>query len=245
MGRIFEKRKHKIFARMDRMAKAFTKVGREIAIAVKQGGPDPETNSRLRQALVNAKGVNMPKENVERAIKKATSDPTDFTTVKYEGYASGGIAMIVECATDNTNRTVANIRSCFTRWGGNLGSSGSVEYLFEHKGEFVVNKGDFDEESFAFDLIDAGAEDVELQEGQFYITTSFEDFGRMQKKLEEMGAEVVSAKSEYNPLNTTRLDPESAKKVLRLVEALEEDDDVQAVYHNMEMTQEVLAHINE
>jgi YebC/PmpR family DNA-binding regulatory protein len=183
----------------------------------------------------------MPKENVERAIKKATSDATDFSVVKYEGYASGGIAVIVECATDNTNRTVANIRSIFSRWGGNLGSSGSVEYLFEHKGEFVVNKGTFDEEQFAFDLIDAGAEDVELQEGQFFITTSFEDFGRMQKKLEEMNAEVVSAKSEYNPVNTTALDVESSKKVLRLIEAVEEDDDVQAVYHNMAVTEEVLA----
>lgn len=244
MGRIFEKRKHKIFARMDRMAKAFTKVGREIAIAVKQGGPDPTTNSRLRQAIANAKGVNMPKDNVDRAIKKATSDATDFAVVKYEGYASGGIAVIVECATDNTNRTVANIRSIFGRWGGNLGSSGSVEYLFVHKGEFVVNKGTFDEEQFAFDLIDAGAEDVELEEGQFFITTSFEDFGRMQRKLEEMNADVVSAKSEYNPLNTTSLDVESSKKVLRLVEAIEEDDDVQAVYHNMQVTDEVLASLD-
>jgi YebC/PmpR family DNA-binding regulatory protein len=244
MGRIFEKRKHKIFARMDKMAKAFTRVGREIAIAVKQGGADPSTNSRLRQAIANAKGVNMPKDNIERAIKKASSDPTDFATVRYEGHAPGGIALIVECATDNTNRTVANIRSYFTRWGGNLGSSGSVEYLFEHKGEFVVNQGSFDEESLAFELIDAGAEDVELHDGQFFITTSFEDFGRMQKKLEEMNAEVVSAKSEFNPLSTTKLDPESAKKVLRLVEAIEEDDDVQAVYHSLELTEEVLASMN-
>jgi len=244
MGRIFEKRKHKIFARMDKMAKAFTKVGREIAIAVKQGGPDPDTNSRLRQAIANAKGVNMPKDNVERAIKKATSDQTDFSTVMYEGYALGGIALMVECATDNTNRTVANIRSHFSRWGGSLGSSGSVEYLFEHKGEFIVKQEKTDEETFTLEVIDAGAEDVELQEGQFYITTSFEDFGRMQKKLEEMGAEVVSAKTEYNPMNTTRLDMESSKKVMRLIEAIEEDDDVQAVHHNMEVTEEVMASLD-
>lgn len=242
---MFEKRKHRMFARYAKMSKAFTRVGREIAVAVKDGGPDPETNSRLRQAIANAKGVNMPKENVERAIKKATTDPTDFALVNYEGYAPGGIALIIECATDNTNRTVANIRSYFSKHEGNLGTSGSVDYLFEHKGEFVVTQAELEEEDFTLQVIDAGAEDVELHDGQFFITTSFEEFGRMQNKLEEIGAEVVSAKTEYNPLNSTTLDLESSKKVLKLIDLIEEDDDVQAVHHNLDMTDEVMAAVEE
>jgi YebC/PmpR family DNA-binding regulatory protein len=217
----------------------FTRLGKEIVMAVKAGGPNVESNSRLRTAVQNAKAVNMPKDRVDAAIKRASSrDEKDYDELVYEGYAPHGIAILVETATDNTNRTVANVRSYFTKHGGTLGKTGSLDFVFNRKSVFTFDPGDRDLEELEFELIDAGLEDLFLEadeEGKdiAVIHTAFEDFGKMQKTLEEMGIEVKSAKLERIPVTTVDVTEEQAADALKIVDKLEEDDDVQAVYHNI------------
>lgn len=234
MGRIFEKRKHKMFARFDRMAKAFTRIGKDIAIAVKQGGANPDHNPRLRMSIQNAKGVNMPKDRVESAIKRASSkEEKDFQEIVYEGYAPHGVPVIVECATDNPTRTVANIRLHFSKNGGNMGNSGSVTFLFEKKGVFKLENGKIKLEEWELDLIDAGAEDIQQDEEETTIYTKFSDFGNMQKFLESKNLEGKSSALQFIPTTTKELSEEEQDEVLKCIEALEGDDDVQSVYHNL------------
>jgi len=234
MGRIFEKRKHKIFARNARLSKAFTKIGKEIAMAVKQGGPNPESNQKLRVAIQNAKGVNMPKDKVEAAVKRASAkDEKDFQEVIYEGYAPHGIPLIVECATDNPTRTVANVRLYFSKNGGAMGTSGSVSFLFERKGVFKFPVGALDLDALELDLIDSGAEDIEKTDEEVVISTKFTDFGAMQKFLESRRLEATSAELQFVPTTTKELPEAETDEVLKLINALDEDDDVQSVYHNL------------
>ena len=227
-------------------AKVFTRILKEIAIAVKEGGgPDPDANPRLRLAIANGKGVNMPKDNINRAIKKASDkDSESYQEVTYEGYGPGGIALFVEATTDNINRTVSNVRAIFNKYGGSLGTNGSLEFIFDRKGVFsipliAIEGKDMDE--FEMELIDGGAEEVEKDEEFVIVYTSFEDFGNMQKKLEELGIEPESQELQRIPKTTSSLDLEEGKKVLNIIEKFEEDDDVNTVYHNMEMTEELAA----
>ncbi len=237
MGRMFEKRKHKMFARFDRMAKQFTKLGKEIAIAVKMGGENPDYNPRLRVAMQNAKSVNMPKDRVEAAIKRALSKSEgNYEEVRYEGYAPHGVGVVVETATDNTTRTVANVRMHFNKGGGTMGKTGSLDFNFTRKGVFKISKEtlsgkDFDE--FEFELIDFGLEDFAIDDEDIYVYTSFTDFGTMQKQLEDMGVATSNAELQYIPNSYVDLTEEQAQEVLDLVERLEGDDDVQNVYHNL------------
>lgn len=234
MGRIFEKRKHKMFARFDRMAKAFTRIGKDISIAVKQGGPNPEYNPKLRLSIQNAKGVNMPKDKIEAAIKRASSkEEKDYQEVIYEGYGPHGIPILVECATDNPTRTVANIRLHFSKNGGSMGNSGSVAFLFEHKGVFKFDPSAINLDEMELDLIDAGAEEIERNEDEIVVYTKFTEFGNMQKFLEEKKLEPKSSELQYIPTTTKELSEEEQDDVLKLVEALESDDDVQTVHHNL------------
>lgn len=235
MGRIFEVRKSKMFARYDRMAKQFTRIGKEIAIAVKQGGPDPDTNPALRRVIQNGKAVNMPKDRIENAIKNALGkDTSNYDEVLYEGYAPHGVAILVETATDNTTRTVANVRSHFNKGGGNLGNSGSVGFMFKHLGVFKLKAEGIDQDEMELELIDAGLEELgEDSEGHLIIRCQFADFGNMQKALEEKGLEVISAELEWLPLNTVEVSDEQSDDVFKLIERLEQDDDVQRVFHNM------------
>jgi len=234
MGLIFETRKHTILARNDRMSKAFTRIGKDIAIAVKQNGPDPANNPRLRLAIQNAKGANMPKDRVEAAIKKASSkEEKDFEESIYEGYAPHGVAIVMECATDNPTRTVANIRMHFNKAEGSLGKSGSVDYMFERRGVFKVEPAHIKLDDLELDLIDAGAEDIVPTDEEVVIYTKFTDFGSMQKFLEEKGIAVKSASTQRIPSTLKELNEEQAKEVIELIQTLEEDDDVQAVYHNL------------
>lgn len=235
MGRIFEVRKSKMFARYDRMAKQFTRIGKEIAIAVKKGGPDPDTNPMLRRVMQNGKSVNMPKERIEGAIKNALGkDTSNYEEVLYEGYAPHGIALLVETATDNNTRTVANVRSHFNKGGGSLGNSGSVAFLFKHLGVFKLNPEGLDPEELELELIDAGLEELgEDSEGNLIVRCGFTDFGNMQKTLEEKNMTPISAELEWLPLNTIEIGEEQADDVFKLIERLEQDDDVQRVFHNM------------
>jgi YebC/PmpR family DNA-binding regulatory protein len=234
MGRIFEKRKHKMFARFDRMAKAFTRIGKDIAIAVKHGGPHPENNPKLRMAIQNAKGVNMPKDRVEAAIKRASSkEEKDYQEVTYEGYAPHGVPLVVECATDNPTRTVANIRLHFSKNGGSMGNSGSVAFLFERRGVFKFDPAKLDLEELELDLIDAGAEDIERNDDEIVVYTKFTEFGHMQKFLESKQLDPKSSEIHYIPTTTKELPEEQQDEVLKLIETLEADDDVQTVYHNL------------
>ncbi len=224
-----------MFARYDRMAKAFTKIGREISIAVKEGGPDPKYNARLRIAIQNAKGVNMPKDRIEAAIKRASSkDEKGFAQVLYEGYAPHGIAVMVECATDNPTRTVANVRHIFSKHNGSLGANGSVAFMFERKGVFKIDASKIPNiDEFELEFIDHGLEELERDENHIVIATSFNDFGRMQKALEDKGIEVTNSELHYLPTSRKELTEEQAKEVLEMVEDLESDDDVQAVHHTL------------
>lgn len=236
MGRIFEKRKYKMFARFARMSKAFNRIGREIEIAVKLGGPDPKANPRLRIAIQNAKSVNMPKDRVEAAIKRASQkDTSGYQEVVYEGIAPHGIAVIVECATDNPTRTVASIRHIFSKHGGSLGATGSVSYLFERKGLIRVPLAKVGNlEDFELEAIDHGLDDIVEEDNELHLYTSFHDYGKMQKFLEEKGIDVKSAELQYIPTATKELPESQAKEVQTLLDALEEDDDVQSVFHNMQ-----------
>jgi len=234
MGRAFEFRKARKMKRWSKMAKAFTRIGKDIVIAIKAGGPDPETNAQLRAVMQNAKAANMPKENVERAIKKATDkDTSDYKEVLFEGYAPHGIAVLVETATDNNNRTVANIRSYFTKCNGSLGTAGSVEFMFDRTCHFKIPKGDHDLEELELELIDFGAEEVFADEDSIMIYGAFESFGSLQKELEKRDIEIISSGFERIPQTTKELSGEAEEDVDKLLEKLEEDDDIQHVYHNM------------
>jgi YebC/PmpR family DNA-binding regulatory protein len=234
MGRAFEFRKARKFKRWDAMAKTFARIGKDILIAVKEGGPDPESNSRLRAAIQNAKAANMPKDNVERVIKRATDkDTSDYKEVLFEGYAPHGVAVLIETATDNNNRTVANVRSYFNKTNGSLGTSGSVDFMFDHNCFFNISAEGRDAEELEFELIDYGAEEVFVEDDKIMIYGKFENFGSLQKYLEEAEMEIISSGFERIPQNTKDLDEEQIADVEKLIEKLEEDEDVQNVYHNM------------
>ena len=234
MGIAFEFRKERKFKRWAKMAKTFTRIGKDIAMAVKSGGPDPAANSRLRAIIQNAKAVNMPKDNVERAIKNASAkDTADYKEILFEGYAPHGIAVLIETATDNNNRTVANIRSYFNKCNGNMGTSGSVEFMFDHKCHFKIDKNELDVEELELELIDFGAEEVFAEEDHILIYGNFPDFGSLQKVLEDKEIEIVSSGFERIPTVTKSVTEEQEADIDKLLEKLEDDDDVQNVYHNM------------
>jgi YebC/PmpR family DNA-binding regulatory protein len=235
MGRIFEVRKSSMFARYDRMAKQFSRVGKEIAIAVKKGGPEPDTNPMLRRVMQNAKSFTMPKDRIEAAIKNAMGkDTSNYDEVLYEGYAPHGIALMVVTATDNTTRTVANVRSHFNKGGGTLGNSGSVGFLFKQVGTFKLKPEGLNMEDMELELIDYGLEEVgEDSEGNIIVRCGFTDFGNMQKALEEKGLTPISSALEWLPLNTIEVTEEQSEDVFKLIERLEADDDVQHVFHSM------------
>lgn len=227
-------------------SKAFSRVLKEITIAVKEGGSDINGNPRLRVAVNNAKGINMPKDNIERAINKAEKEPENLQELTFEGYGPGGIAIFIECLSDNNNRTVSNIRSIFTKRNGSLGTNGSLSFLFAQKGVFslspeeVAQKG-LDDESLEMELIEGGAEDIERDEEEIVIRTALEDFGIMQKRLEELGLTPKNAELQRIPNDFKALDVEEGLKVFRLIREFEDNDDVQSVYHNLEMTDELAA----
>jgi len=235
MGRIFEVRKSTMFARYDSMAKQFSRVGKEIAIAVKKGGPDPQTNPMLRRVMQNAKSFNMPKDRIEAAIKNAMGkDTSNYDEVLYEGYAPHGIALLVVTATDNTTRTVANVRSHFNKGGGTPGNSGSVSFLFRHLGVFKLKPEGLNIDDLELELIDYGLEEVgEDADGNLIVRCGFTDFGNMQKALEEKGITPISSELEWIPSNTIEISEEQSEDVFKLIERLEQDDDVQHVFHNM------------
>lgn len=235
MGRAFEYRKARKMKRWGNMARVFTKIGKEISIAVKAAGPDPDNNTRLRILVQNAKAENMPKENVERAIKRAMGkDTADYKEVVYEGYGPHGIAVLVETATDNTTRTVANVRSYFNKCGGSLGTSGSVEFMFEHKCIFkIANSDAIDIEEMELELIDFGADEVFADEGEIIISGAFESYGSIQKFLEDKKIEIISGEFERIPTDVKALDAEQAAAIQKLIDKLEEDEDVTNVYTTM------------
>jgi YebC/PmpR family DNA-binding regulatory protein len=235
MGRIFEVRKSAMFARWDKMAKNFTRIGKEIAIAVKAGGPDPVNNPALRRCYLNAKACNMPKDRVEAAIKRAMGkDTSNYEEIVYEGYAPHGVAVMVETATDNSTRTVANVRMHFTKGHGALGTSGSVAFTFNRMGEFKIKNSGQVLEDLELELIDYGLEEIgEDTEGNIIIRTAYTEFGNMAKALEEKKIEVTSAELTRIPTTTVELPEDEANEVLKMVDNLEQDDDVQKVYHNL------------
>jgi len=239
MGRIFEVRKATMFARWDKMAKQFTRIGKEIALAVKAGGPDQNTNAALRRCFQNAKSVNMPKDRVEAAIKRAMGKEMDnMVEVLYEGYAPHGVAVLIETATDNTTRTVANVRAYFNKGNGNLGTSGSVSFQFKKMGGFKLKPEGLNIEDLELELIDHGLDDLgegvgEHGEPLIVLHVAFNDFGNMQRELESKNIVPVSSEVEWIPTTTVSLPEEYAQEVLKLVDKLEQDDDVQKVFHNL------------
>ncbi len=234
MGRAFEFRKTRKLKRWAAMSKAFTRIGKDIVIAVKEGGPDPDTNSKLRAAIQNAKSVNMPKDNIERAIKRASDKSLgDYKEVLFEGYGPHGVAILIETATDNNTRTVANIRSYFNKYNGSLGTSGSVEFMFDHTCNFRIPSEGIDPEEMELDMIDFGAEEVFVDEDGLHIYAPFESFGAIQKELESRDVEILSSGFDRIPQVTKELSPEQMEEVERLLEKIEEDDDVQNVFHSM------------
>ncbi|KFC23909.1 YebC/PmpR family DNA-binding transcriptional regulator [Epilithonimonas lactis] len=240
MGRAFEYRKASKMARWDKMAKTFSKIGKDIALAVKAGGTDPEANPALRRCIQNAKGANMPKDNVERAIKKASgADAENYEEVTYEGYGQGGVAFFVECTTNNTTRTVANVRAIFNKFDGNLGKNGELAFIFDRKGIFTIEKAQIKTEwdDFEMEMIDGGAEEIDQDETEVLITTAFEDFGAMSHKLDDLKIEVKSAELQRIPNNTKEMTDDQFKANMKMLERFEEDDDVQNVFHNMEFTE--------
>lgn len=240
--------KHRKGAQDAKRSKIFTRIIKELSVAVKQGGAEPDTNPRLRTAMQNAKGANMPKDTIERTIKKASgADGTSYEEVTFEGYASNGVAVFVECTTDNNNRTVANIRAIFTKYGGNLGTNGSLEFIFDRKGVFTIaaEKVGMDLEEFEMELIDGGLEELEKEDEIVLAYTNFANFSAMQKKLEELGIELQSAELQRIPNSTKALDVDKSKSVLNMIDKFEEDDDVQNVFHNLEMTQELMIALGE
>ncbi len=226
-------------------SKIFSRIVKEIQIAVKEGGADVESNPRLRLAVNNAKGANMPKDNVERAIKKGSSDGAGLSEVTFEGYGMHGIAFFIECLTDNNLRTVGEVRAVFNKRGGTLGTNGSLAFMFDRKGVFTIIKGSFINEDFELEMIDAGAEDIVFDDDKIEITTALEDFGKMQKKLESMKIEVENAELQRIPNDTKVLDVSSAKQIITMIEGFEDLDDVQNVFHNLEMTDELAEALEE
>jgi YebC/PmpR family DNA-binding regulatory protein len=234
MGRAFEFRKERKFKRWDKMSKVFTRLGKEIVMAVKSGGPDPTTNAKLRTVIQNAKGAQMPKDRIEAAIKRASNkDEKDYEEIVYEGYGPFGVAIIVETSTDNTNRTVANVRSYFSKAGGSLGTSGSVSFMFDRKAVFRFAKGDYDMDELELELIDAGLTEIAENEGELFAYTEFEDFGSMQKALEDKGIDIISADFQRFPTTLTELTEEQEEILNKLIDRLEEDDDINQVFTNM------------
>lgn len=222
-------------------SKIFSRIVKEIEISVKLGGSDPEANPALRLAIANAKGANMPKDNIQRAINKADKDPSDLQEATFEGYAPNGVAVFIECLTDNHLRTVGSIRSVFNKRGGNLGTHGSLGFLFDRKGVITVNGENIeDKEMFELEVIDAGAEDIEISDGIYYITTPMEEFGNVRKKVEDLGIDSENAELRRIPNDLKQLDTDSAVKVLKIIEEFEDDEDVQNVYHNLDITDEVV-----
>ncbi|MEM1324188.1 MAG: YebC/PmpR family DNA-binding transcriptional regulator [Bacteroidota bacterium] len=234
MGRAFEYRKARKMKRWSAMAKTFTRIGKDIVIAVKAGGPDPDTNARLRAVIQNAKAANMPKDNVQRAIKRATNkDTSNYKEAIFEGYGPHGIAILIETATDNNNRTVANIRSYFNKCKGTLGTSGSVSFMFDRTCQFKVAKGELDVEELELDLIDFGAEEVFEEEDGIMIYGSFENFGSLQSALEEKNIEIISSGFDRIPNVTKELSDEEKADIDKLLDKIEEDEDVMNVYSTM------------
>ncbi|WP_343486694.1 YebC/PmpR family DNA-binding transcriptional regulator [Allomuricauda sp. d1] len=234
MGRAFEFRKARKMKRWAAMSKAFTRIGKDIVMAVKEGGPDPDSNSRLRAVIQNAKAVNMPKDNIERAIKRASDkNQGDYKEVLFEGYGPHGIAILIETATDNNTRTVANIRSYFNKCNGSLGTSGSVEFMFDHTCNFRINGEGIDPEELELEMIDFGAEEVFVDDDGILIYAPFESFGDIQKELESREIEILSSGFERIPQVSKELDEEQTADIEKLLEMIEEDDDVQNVFHNM------------
>jgi YebC/PmpR family DNA-binding regulatory protein len=235
MGRAFEYRKARKMKRWGNMAKTFTKLGKDITIAVKSGGPEPDTNPRLRILIQMSRTANMPKENIERAIKKATSkDQADYKEVVYEGYGPFGIAVMVETTTDNPTRTVANVRSYFHRFNGSLGTSGSVDFMFERKCVFKIKEKDsVDLDEFELNLIDYGVDEIFVEEGEIVIYAEFNSYGTLQKYLEDNGFEVLSCEFERIPLDTKELTAEQTEEIEKLFAKFDEDEDVQNIFHNI------------
>ena len=234
MGRAFEFRKARKMKRWAAMSKAFTRIGKDIVMAVKEGGPDPDANSRLRAVIQNAKAVNMPKDNIERAIKRASDKSQgDYKEVLFEGYGPHGVAILIETATDNNTRTVANVRSYFNKCNGSLGTSGSVEFMFDHTCNFRIPAEGIDPEELELDMIDFGAEEVFVDEDGILIYAPFESFGDIQKELETRGTEILSSGFERIPQVTKELTKEQTADIEKLLDLIEEDDDVQNVYHTM------------
>ena len=243
MGRAFEFRKARKMKRWSKMAKVFTRIGKDLVMAVKEGGPYPDTNSRLRQVMQNAKSANMPKDNVLRAIKKASDKNTaNYEEISLEGYALNGIAVFVDCATNNNNRTVADVRSYFSKCDGLLGTNGSLEFIFDRKGVFTIDPIhiNMDVEDLEMELIDAGLEELDVDQEAVTAYCDFPDFNNMQTKLEKLGIEIANSELQRIPNNFKTITAQQAEKVLKLLDLLEENDDVQQVFHNMELTEEIL-----
>ena len=243
MGRAFEFRKARKMKRWSKMAKVFTRIGKDLVMAVKEGGPYPDTNSRLRQVMQNAKSANMPKDNVLRAIKKASDKNTaNYEEISLEGYALNGIAVFVDCATNNNNRTVADVRSYFSKCDGLLGTNGSLEFIFDRKGVFTIDPIHINMaiEELEMELIDAGLEELDVDQEAVTVYCDFPDFNNMQTKLEKLGIEIANSELQRIPNNFKTITAQQAEKVLKLLDLLEENDDVQQVFHNMELTEEIL-----
>ena len=243
MGRAFEFRKARKMKRWSAMAKTFTRIGKDIVMAVKESGPDPDTNSRLRQVMQNAKAANMPKDNVLRAIKKASDkDTANYDEMSLEGYAVHGVAVFVDCATNNNNRTVADVRSYFSKCDGAMGTNGCLEFIFDRKGVFTIDPENLpiDPEELEMELIDGGLEELEIDDEAITVYCDFPDFNNLQVKLEELGVEIKNSELQRIPNNFKTISAEQAEKVLKLLDLLEENDDVQQVFHNMELTEEIL-----
>ena len=235
--------KHRKGAQDKKRSKLFTKLIKEVAVAVKEGGEDPDANPRLRMAIKNARKASVPKDKIDGAIQKGSgADGSSYDEVTLEGYAPNGVAVFVECLTDNNNRTVANVRSYFSKYGGSLGKSGSVDYMFDRKGVFVFPSEGLDEDEITLELLDGGLEDIELSDDNFVATCAFEDYGSLNTKIEELDINAESS-LERIPTTTVSLDVERAKSVLKLIDIIEDDDDVQNVFHNMEMTDELMAEL--
>jgi YebC/PmpR family DNA-binding regulatory protein len=233
--------KHRKGAQDKRRAKVFTRILREIMMAVKASGADPDANPRLRLAIQNAKGANIPKDTIQRNIDKAAGkESASYTEPTYEGYAPGGVAVFVECATDNLNRTVQDVRMVFNKYGGNLGTNGSLSFVFDRMGVFTIPQGNIDEDTFTMEMIDANASEIELNEGIFTVYVPFDSFGEMQKKLETLGITAENASLQQIPKETVQPDPETAAKALKLIEMMDDLDDVQEVYHNLELSDELI-----
>jgi YebC/PmpR family DNA-binding regulatory protein len=236
MGRIFQTRKATMFKRYAKMAKAFTKIGREIAMSVKAGGPNPDTNARLRMIIQNAKAINMPKANVDAAIKRASEkDSGNYETIVYEGYAPHGVPVLIECTTNNPTRTVASVRLYFSRAEGSMGTNGSVSFMFEHKVMFKIDATGQSKDDLELELIDFGLEEINHDEenNHFIIQTAFTDFGNMQSALEERKINVIESSKIYIPTTLKELTAEQEADVMAMIEKMEEDDDIEAVYHNI------------